>query len=252
MARNDSTPVNEQLQDLLLESPGFAEFLLELTMISASLLGSGTPLLCAITVERAGAPATVASSTEAARRLDEQQYAFDDGPCLTALRQQHTVLIPDLAADARWNHYAQAVSQEGIRSVLAVPIATRDSAQAALNCYSLQLDTFGPETVSAVEEHAASISRILQLALRLHSADPYPEHLRAALESRAVVDAAVALIMLQNNCSRDVALEILLVAARNSNERLHVIAQDLLKRAAKPLAVTQSAEPPTRETGGAS
>ena len=101
MADNDALPTAEQLQDLLLESPGFTEFLLGLTAISASLLGGQTPLLCAITVEREAGPATVASSTEAARALDERQYAYDNGPCLTALRQQHTVLIPDLQTDER-------------------------------------------------------------------------------------------------------------------------------------------------------
>ncbi|MFP3525422.1 hypothetical protein SB912_23325, partial [Pantoea sp. SIMBA_072] len=78
MARDDVVPTAEQLQDLLLESPGFTEFLLELTAVSASLLGGDTPLLCAITVERSDGPATVASSSERARRLDERQYSFDD------------------------------------------------------------------------------------------------------------------------------------------------------------------------------
>ena len=50
-------------------------------------------MLCAITVERDGSPSTVASSDTEARRMDEKQYSFDDGPCLTALRQQHSVLV---------------------------------------------------------------------------------------------------------------------------------------------------------------
>ncbi|MFP3581469.1 GAF and ANTAR domain-containing protein [Arthrobacter sp. SIMBA_036] len=237
MARDDVVPTAEQLQDLLLESPGFTEFLLELTAVSASLLGGDTPLLCAITVERSDGPATVASSSERARRLDERQYSFDDGPCLTALRQQRVVLIPDLEADERWRRYALAVTPDGVRSVLAVPIATDPGAQAALNCYALAVDGFGPETVALVTEHAASLSRILRLALRVHATEPYPEHLRSALQSRAVVDAAVGLVMLQNRCSHDEALGILQMAARHSDERLHVIAQDLLKHAAPNAAV---------------
>ena len=131
-----ASPTPEQLQDLLLESPGFTEFLLGLTTISATSLGGPEPMLCAITVEREGTPATVASSGEDARRLDEKQYAFDDGPCLTALRHGTTVLVPDVAADDRWEHYASAVSGEGIGSVLAVPIATDPGSAAALNCYA--------------------------------------------------------------------------------------------------------------------
>jgi GAF domain-containing protein len=231
MAQYDAVPTAEQLQDLLLESPGFTEFLLGLTTISASLLGGHTPMLCAITVERATGPATVASSTDAARRLDEKQYEFDDGPCLTALRHQHTVLIPDLQSDRRWHRYARAVSAEGIRSVLAVPIATDDGSGSALNCYSTRLDAFGPDTVASVEQHAVSLSRILRLALRLHAPDPYPEHLRSALESRAIVDAAVSLIRVQNRCSQETAIRLLHLASCHSNRRLHAIALDILKQA---------------------
>ncbi len=130
MVGNDAAPTLEQLQDLLLESPGFSEFLLGLTAISASMLGPRERMLCAITVEHNESPATVASSTDAAKRLDEKQYAFDDGPCLTALRHQRTVLIGDLNADKRWGHYAKA-----------------------------RLGVFDEATVAAVEEHAATISK---------------------------------------------------------------------------------------------
>jgi GAF domain-containing protein len=227
-------PTSEQLQDLLLESPGFTEFLLELTTISASRLGGPEPMLCAITVERNGSPATVASSGEEALRMDERQYEFDDGPCLTALRHQRSVLVPDLGADERWGRYAAAVSGEGVRSVLAVPIGIDPGSAAALNCYARTVDAFDDATIASVEEHAGSISRILRLALRVHPAESYPEHLRSALKSRAVIDAAVALIMVQNRCSRDQAMELLHLAARATNTRLHAIAMDILAGAGLP------------------
>lgn len=239
MASNNAVPATEQLQDLLLESPGFSEFLLGLATISASLLDGREPLLCAITVERDAGPSTVASSTPAARRLDERQYAFDDGPCLTALRRQRLVLIDDLRTDDRWALYAKHIAGEGIRSVLAVPIQADSSSRAALNCYSSAPGTFSDAVVSRVREHAETISKTLRLALRLHDPEPYPEHLRSVLQSRAVVDAAVSLIMLQNRCGRDRAMELLQIAARNSNRRLHEIASDILNR-----VVPQDSAPP--------
>lgn len=242
MAATDAVPTSEQLQDLLLESAGFTEFLLGLTTISASLLGSKEPMLCAITVERDGAAATVASSNEAARRLDEKQYMFDDGPCLTALRTQHSVLIDDLQGASRWQHYANEVKGEGIRSVFAVPITTDASSRAALNCYAHTPGTFDQATITAVQNHASSISKTLRLALRLHSPDSYPEHLRSALQSRAVVDAALSLIMLHNRCGRGKAMELLHVAARNSDRRLHDIATDII-HGSEPLLLNPAGQP---------
>ena len=224
----------EQLQDLLLESGGFAEFLLGVATISASLLGGEEPLLCAITVERDGAPATVASSTEAAQRLDEKQYGFDDGPCLTALRRQEIVLIEDLAAEQRWDRYARAVAAEGIKAVLAVPLRSEPGSGAALNCYAKEKGKFDRTLVNAVARHADLISKTLRLALRLHVPNGAAAHLHAALQSRAIVDAAVSLVMLHNRCSHDNALNLLRVASLNENRRIHEIALDILSGEALP------------------
>lgn len=234
MAQNNAVPTAEELQDLLLESPGFSEFLLGLTTISASLLGGETPMLCAITVELEDGPTTVASSTDAARVLDEKQYEFNDGPCLTALRTGQLVQIPDLYADDRWQGYAHAISGTPVRSMLAVPISTDSESGAALNCYSNELEAFDSHTVEAVQRHAESLSKILRLALRMHSTDPYPAALRSVLDSRAVVDAAISLIMVQNRCSRESAMKLLHLAARNSNQRLHDIARDMLAQSGDP------------------
>ncbi|MFJ4265204.1 GAF and ANTAR domain-containing protein [Paenarthrobacter nicotinovorans] len=224
-------PTAEQLQDLLLENSGFADFLLGLTTISASLLGARDPMLCAITVERDTSPATVASSSDKARRLDEKQYALDDGPCLTALRNQRTVLIDDLGTDRGWRDYAERVAGEGVRSVLAVPIESEGASRAALNCYALTLGVFDKPTVAAVEAHAASISKTLRLALRLHGSN-VPDHLTSVLQSRAVVDAAVSLIMVQNHCSRQQAMDLLHVAALNNSRRIRDIATEILQGSA--------------------
>jgi GAF domain-containing protein len=244
MAASDQTPGTEHLQDLLLDSPGFTEFLLGLSTISASVFSGEASALCAINVERDGGPTTVASSTTTARKLDERQYSIDDGPCLTALREQHTVMIPDLAADSRWHRYAEAVAPEGVRSVLAVPIPTDDSSSAALNCYSLHVHAFSAETVARVEAHARSLSRILRLAMRVHAPDPYPEHLRNALKSREVVDAAVALVMAQNRCNREEALNILQLASRHHDRQVHTVAEELLKGAAAAVVISRAADEP--------
>ena len=228
MATDRDIPDSEKLQALLLESPGFTGFLLGLGTISASLFNQDVPMHCAITVERDGGPTTVASSSALAQRLDEQQYAFDDGPCLIALRTGHTVLIPQLADDPRWRRYAHAISGEQIRSVLAVPIVTDGSSAAALNCYSRDLAGFDATMVASVEEHAASLSTILQQALRIHEPEHYPDDLSDVLRSRAVVDAAVALVMAQNRCSREAAMLMLHVAARHHDARVHGVAREPL------------------------
>ena len=227
-------PSMEQLQDLLLESPGFDEFLLELTVFSASKLAATEPMLCAISVERNGQPVTVASSSDTAKRMDEKQYGFDDGPCLTALRENRRVLVDDLEGSERWRRYAEAVGRDGVASVLAVPIDAGPEAAAALNCYSMSTDTFDETAIASVESYAVSLSRILRLALRVHRLALHPNGLHGALQSRAVIDAALSLVMAQTRGSREEAAAILHEMALSSKQQLKQIATDILNGARLP------------------
>lgn len=238
MASNPLPPVtHDHLQDLLLESKDFDAFLLELTLYSASRLGDPGPISCAISVQRDDGLFTVASSSDQARLMDEKQYELDDGPCLTALRGGHSVMVEDLTADARWSDYYAAVMDFGVLSVLAVPIDAGREASAALNCYGYRTSAFSPETVASIEEHAQSISRILRIALRVHPAlDPeaYPDKLREALRSRATIDAALALVMVHTRSSRDAAISLLHDAAQARNVRLRLVAADIVNGAGIP------------------
>ncbi|HEY3576359.1 MAG TPA: GAF and ANTAR domain-containing protein [Arthrobacter sp.] len=222
------------MQDLLLESPGFDEFLLELAVFSASQLAAPAAMMCAISVERAGRTITVASSSEGARRMDEKQYGFDDGPCLTALREGRTVLVEDLGTSERWRRYSEAVTDDDVASVLAVPIDAGADAGAALNCYARSKDAFKAATVPAVEAYAASLSRVLRLALRVHRLAFLPEGLHGALQSRAVVDAALSLVMAQTHGSREEAAVVLHEMARSNRRQLKQIATDILNGARLP------------------
>ncbi|WP_457965242.1 GAF and ANTAR domain-containing protein [Arthrobacter sp. D1-29] len=228
---------HDHLQDLLLESKDFDAFLMELTLYSASRLGTPQPISCAISVQRDGGLFTVASSSDQALSMDEKQYELNDGPCLTALRGGEPVMVEDLAANARWSDYYSAVRDFGVLSVLAVPIDAGQDASAALNCYAYRTSAFSPETVASIEEHAQSISRILRIALRVHPGrDPeaYPNKLREALRSRATIDAALALVMVHTRSSRDAAISLLHDAAQARNVRLRLVATDIVNGAGIP------------------
>ncbi|MFE4543858.1 GAF and ANTAR domain-containing protein [Arthrobacter sp. NPDC056727] len=227
-------PTLEQLQDLLLESPGFDDFLLELAVFSASQLAVPDPMLCAISVERDGRLITVASSSESARQMDERQYWFDDGPCLTALREDRMVLVKDLETSERWHQYWQAVTADGVVSVLAVPIDAGPQAAAALNCYARSTSAFDAVTIEAVQSYAAALSRVLRLAIRVHRLTILPEGLHGALQSRAVIDAALSLVMAQTRGSREEAAEVLHRMAQSNRQQLKQIATDILNGAQLP------------------
>lgn len=196
------------------------DFVLGLAMLPVSQLGGTTPIACAISVQRDSNISVAAGSDEQARRLDLLQQELDEGPSLAALRGRETVLVAPIRPDGRWAKFANAARGAGMRSILAVPVAESPSAGFVLTCYSTSETAFDGTTVEAVREIAVSMSRTVQIALSNNSNDLISDAWRAALQSRAVVDGAVALIMGQDRCNRAEALILLHQGARSGNRTL--------------------------------
>ncbi|MGO4435316.1 GAF domain-containing protein, partial [Paenarthrobacter sp. RAF9] len=129
-----------EVQDLLLATPDVEDFLHELARHSAAMFSTPEKdVYCGITLMRQRNAGTVASSSERARQLDEIQYSFADGPCLHACREATQVHIPDFEKDNTWPEYNKAITDHGVRAVLAVPFPLSEGvAMAGLNLYSDQ------------------------------------------------------------------------------------------------------------------
>ncbi|WP_269044546.1 GAF and ANTAR domain-containing protein [Paenarthrobacter sp. Z7-10] len=213
----------------MLESDDVADFLTGLAQQAAqSLSKGGGEVLCGVTLLRERQAATVASSSARARYMDEIQYNFGDGPCLTASREQLTISVPDLRREDRWPDYADAVLQHGIRSVLAVPFDLADEARAALNLYSTRWDNFTDHDIELAEGIVAQTSKALRLVVRFAARTETATHLKSAMESRTTIDLAVGIIMAQNRCSQGEAVEILKSASSSRNIKLRDIAATLV------------------------
>ncbi|WGW12242.1 GAF and ANTAR domain-containing protein [Saxibacter everestensis] len=220
--------VGEKLQDLLLNSGDITAFLDGLTAFSARYVAGSTKLYCGITLERRKRTATVASSDEEARRMDEIQLGFDDGPCLQALRTHSVVSAPDLRYEQRWPEYATAVLEHGLHSILAIPLELDDIAGAALNLYARDTNGFDDRAVDDAKAYAAEMSKALRLAIRLAKLTEVAEDREAAMESRTAIDIAIGIVMGQNRCTQSEAFEILRRASSNRNIKLRILADELV------------------------
>lgn len=121
--RNEASEAGilEYLQDLVLNSSDVEEFLDELARFSAAKLSlPGQAVYCGITLVRRKKSVTLASSDTDAWVLDELQKTFGDGPCLTAIRDDQSILVPDVEADRRWPEYMEVCADHGVYSILAV------------------------------------------------------------------------------------------------------------------------------------
>ncbi|MGQ1795993.1 GAF and ANTAR domain-containing protein [Kocuria oceani] len=218
-----------QLQELLLESEDITAFLDEFTATMAQALSTdGDEVWCAVTLLRPRRSATVASSSPRAEALDEIQYHYGDGPCLAAAREHRVVHVEDTGADPRWPDYGKAAAAAGIGAALGVPLELGGEAAAGLNVYAERPGTFDAATIEVVTRQVASVSASLALAVRLARHRDTETDLRAAMESRTTIDLAVGIVMAQNRCSQERAVQILRAASSHRNVKLRDLAADLV------------------------
>jgi putative methionine-R-sulfoxide reductase with GAF domain len=220
----------EQVQNLILESADFEEFLNELARFSAhQMAGDGDDALCGITLLRDRKAATIGWSSDSAREVDQIQYSLSQGPCLTAAQEEREVNVPDLLQENRWGpDYANAVASHGLRSVLSLPFTLQGDAKAALNLYSDAPRKFDERAAARARQFTREISQALRLAVRFSLHTDSAANLRATLENRTIIDIAIGIVMAQNRCSQQTAVGILTDAASNSNTKLREIARSLV------------------------
>jgi len=235
----------DQVQNLILESADFEDFLNELARFSAhQMAGDGDDALCGITLLRDRKAATIGWSSEAAREVDEIQYSLAQGPCLSAAKEEREVYVPDLLQEDRWGpDYAAAVASHGLRSVFSLPFNLQGEAKAALNLYSDAPHKFDGRAADRARDFTREISEALRLAVRFSLHADSATNLRATLESRTIIDIAIGIVMAQNRCSQEAAVEILTEASSNSNTKLRDIASSLVDSVGGAGARTHYQEP---------
>ncbi|MGP4033261.1 GAF and ANTAR domain-containing protein [Pseudarthrobacter sp. 1C304] len=238
-ASTEATSTNQHLHELVLSSSDVEEFLRELARVSArSLSEPGDEILCGITLFRHRKGATVASSSAAAQAMDEIQYTFGDGPCVTASREQETVHIRDLDECTRWPQFAATVRGHGVRSILALPFLLDGDTRAALNLYSHRPRRFDGRAMDLAQDFVNHTSLALRLAVRFAHYSDKAANLKATLETRTSIDVAVGIIMAQNRCSQAEAFELLKAASSARNIKLHAVAAGVVESLGKGPART--------------
>jgi hypothetical protein len=150
--------------------------------------------------------------------LDELQSSLNDGPCLSALREQHTVQIEDMATETRWPRFASAALDRGVRSMLSFRLFVIDDTLGALNLFGNHEAAFDEESllIGGVLAQHASIAMIGATA---------EAQFDVALASRDMIGQAKGLLMQREHLTGLQAFALLLKTSQNANIKLVEIAR---------------------------
>jgi len=215
------------VQNALLRTENVEQFLHELAVLSTRVVGEG--LSCGLTLRPRGRPPlTVACSDPLASQADGTQYELGDGPCLHAMRLGHPVRIDDMSSHEQWAEFCEQAATLGLHSAFAVPLFVDGAAAGALNWYSRKLSAFGEAETKRAETFARHASGALTLALRLAACTDLNNQLRESMDSRAVIDQALGVIMATEKCPQDHAFGILRTVSQNTNVKLRDLASSIV------------------------
>ena len=124
-------------------------------------------------------------------------------------------------------------ADEGVRSMISLPMTSESQVIGALNLYSRETDAFGAEEVSVAEIVAGHASLAHQVAGTLFRHRELSEQLQLAMTSRATIEQAKGILMAQSHVGPDAAFDMLRSASQRENRKLRDIAQDLVDRQSK-------------------
>lgn len=144
------------------------------------------------------------------------------GPCVTALREHHTVHIDDIATDTRWPAFAREAQRRGMLSLLSFQLFVRSENLGTLNLYGGEPGVFSEDSLligGVLAQHAA-------VALIGSSAE---QHFEAALASRDIIGQAKGMLMLlRENRTALKAFNLLIRVSQETNIKLIDVARWLV------------------------
>ncbi len=178
--------------------------------------------------------------------VDALQQENGEGPCLDAIAHRQIFYADDPADDPRWPRFGPQADAAGIRSVLALPLATNGS-RGALNLYARYPAAFGVADRAKGVILASLAGLAVSIARSHEDEERRAGNLNSALATRELIGQAQGILMERERITSDQAFDILRRASQHLNRKLRDVAQDLVDTGARP--ETGVSDSPSSETG---
>jgi GAF domain-containing protein len=173
-------------------------------------------------------PSTIAATDNETYELDRRQYLLHDGPCMDAARRQQVNRWSLHAAEQRWPEFTRLAEGMGLRSYLSAGLGLAGRRLGALNLSSRDTDGFTQLDEDLISLFTMPAAASIVVVGRYLKARDLAAQLKQALQSRAVIDHAIGIIMAESRCDADQAFAMLSRASNNRNMKLHDLATEIV------------------------
>ena len=225
--RDDNRPVSFQLAEILssVARKMQAEHDVETTidaLVRAALQHIPGAEYAGVSLLTKGHLQTVAPTNDLVVQVDRLQYRTGEGPCMDAIREQHTYRTGDLRSEERWPAFAPAAADTGIFSMLSFRLFVTETTLGSLNLYSSEKAAFSEQAEvdgRLFASHAAIALVGAQTEAQLHQ----------AIETRDIIGTAKGILMERHGVNQAAAFAMLVEASQASNLKLNNVATWLVE-----------------------
>jgi GAF domain-containing protein len=186
-----------------------------------------------LTLLEDGRADTIVATATFVSEVDDIQYGLGQGPCITAAREAQTVMSGSLGSDPRWRRFGSAVAKLGVHSALSLPLTAPDGVVGAMNVYAHDRHVFDERAAGLGEIFAVPAAVAVQNAQVLAQTQRLAAQLQSALETRAVIDRAVGILMSRSGSTEDEALAQLRTLSQNGHQKLVMVAGQIIDEAVR-------------------
>ena len=183
-------------------------------------------------VER-GRPTTYGATSGLPLAADERQYEAGTGPCLEAARHNDVIVVEDARSDGRFGEVLRAMVNEGVVSLLSMPLPVQGEVIGALNVYARHPSTFDESSVAVAERLASFAAVAVANAIAYARVSAEAQQMQEAMQSRSVIEQAKGIIMGRVGCDADAAFRLLVEQSQHENRKLRDVAIELVERASR-------------------
>jgi transcriptional regulator with GAF, ATPase, and Fis domain len=187
--------------------------------------GAGVSLM-----DRDGKRLSVGATDTRVRQVDDLQYEFGEGPCITAWSSGLPVLLMDTRTDDRWQQWTTAATSAGIRSCLSVPLLHKRTGLGAMKVYSDQADAFSKADQTLLMNLARSAAALLGYIQASDTPQRISDDVKASLADRDAVGTARGILMERLDMDKQAAMNHLIDTATNTKTTIMSVAARINER----------------------
>jgi GAF domain-containing protein len=185
--------------------------------------GSGVSLL------DAGSQRTTSAATDPmVERLDTLQYQLDEGPCLSAWRDQAVIRSGPLDTERRWPSWSRRAYELGMRSVLSAPLINGERAMGAIKVYSTLADAYGDREEDLLHRFATQAAIFVSNVQTVQAAEHLSQSLKDTLRFRDLLATARGVLMARRGVGVEDANRQLITESYRSRRLIRDVAERIV------------------------